>query len=302
MSDPALIVCSINGLGLGKKPHTPAMPSEIATEALACIAAGAAIIHNHVDRVNVSGEESAARYVEGWRPVLAERPDALFYPTVNWDASGTIVYDHLAPLAASGLCRIGLNDVGSVNVGEVRDGLPAGGRVYTNSFDETAERFQLCGRLGLGAAVQILEASALRTVVRWWKAGQLPRGCFLNFYFYADPIGAGPHRGVWALPPTPTALALLLEMLGDCPLPWAVSVWQDDPMHHTAFLRHAIERGGGVNVGLESFGGTTRNPTNPELIAEIAGLCQAAGRAVASPTDAARLLALPAPPLRAAAS
>jgi uncharacterized protein (DUF849 family) len=294
-ASPAIIVTSINGLGLGKTPHTPVTPAEISAEALACLEAGAAIIHNHVDLVNVSGVEAAARYLEGWRPVLARRPDALFYPTVNWDASGTIVYDHLAPLAASGLCRLGLNDVGSVNVGEIRDGLPAGGRVYTNSFDETAERFRLCRRLGLGAAVQILEYNALRTVMRWWQAGEVPPGCFLNFYFYPDPAGPGPHRGIWAMPPTPAALALLLETLGDCPLPWAVSVWQDDPFRHAAFLRLALEKGGHLNVGLEPFGGGgSRHPTNPQLIAEAAALCREAGRPVATPAQAATLLGLPA--------
>ena len=48
------------------------------------IDAGAAIVHNHIDVVMVPGEESAARYLEGWRPVFDARPDALIYPTTNF--------------------------------------------------------------------------------------------------------------------------------------------------------------------------------------------------------------------------
>lgn len=296
-SAPAIIVASINGLGLGRTPHTPVTPDQIATEAKACFEAGAAIIHNHVDLVNVPGEAAAARYLEGWRPVLAERPDALFYPTVNWDSSGAITYDHLAPLGASGLCRLGLNDVGSVNVGEIRDGLPAGGRVYTNSFDQTAERFRLCEEAGLGAAVQILEFNAIRTVVRWWKSGRMPQGCLLNFYFYPDPVGPGPHKGVYAMPPSLPMLAALLDALGDCRLPWAVSIWQDDPFRHEPFLRRALGLGGHLNVGLEPYGGAgDRHPTNPDLIRQAAALCREVGRPVATCRQAADILDLPRKP------
>ena len=48
----------------------------------ACFDAGAAIVHNHIDIVG-DAATVAARYREGWEPVLAERPDALVYPTIN---------------------------------------------------------------------------------------------------------------------------------------------------------------------------------------------------------------------------
>ena len=79
-SEPVIIEVAING-GTTKErnPNVPRTPDEIATDALACFEAGAAIIHNHIDLTGISEDEAAERYLEAWRVVLAERPDALWY-------------------------------------------------------------------------------------------------------------------------------------------------------------------------------------------------------------------------------
>ena len=59
-------------------------------------------MHNHIDMVMVPGDESAARYLEGWEPVLAARPDAILYPTTNFGPGVEGAYSHMAPLAATG--------------------------------------------------------------------------------------------------------------------------------------------------------------------------------------------------------
>ena len=100
-SAPVIIEAAINGAtSKERNPNVPRSPEEITADILASIDAGAAIIHNHIDLRDTSGDEAAARYLEAWRPVLEERPDALIYPTVNF-ASGGHNYDHIAPLAAS---------------------------------------------------------------------------------------------------------------------------------------------------------------------------------------------------------
>ena len=63
-----------------KTPTAPQTPEEIAADALDCIAAGASIVHQH----DASGDaaECAALGLHTYRIILAERPDAICYPTI----------------------------------------------------------------------------------------------------------------------------------------------------------------------------------------------------------------------------
>jgi uncharacterized protein (DUF849 family) len=84
--NPVIIECAINGVtSKSTNIHVPVEPPEIVADALGCIEAGAAIIHNHIDRYGLSVEQAVERYLEAWRPVLAARPDALLYPTVHFE-------------------------------------------------------------------------------------------------------------------------------------------------------------------------------------------------------------------------
>ena len=284
---PVIIECAINGnTSKATNPNVPTGPSEIAADALACIAAGAAIIHNHIDRFGLGIDEAAERYLEGWRPVLAARPDALIYPTVHFGAS--ISYEHLVPLAEAGL-RVGLADPGSVNLGGSDiDGLPTGGFVYANSFDAIARAFEICTEHQLGPSLAIYEPGFLRATLAWWRAGRLPRGAMIKLYFSTERGYLGAPFG---LPPTVTALDAYLEMLDGCDVPWAVSVVGGDVIA-SEVARVAVERGGHLHLGIEFYGGD-RTPTNVELVTEAVELCRSIGRPVATPDQAVELLDLP---------
>lgn len=284
---PVIIECAINGTrNKSYSPHVPVEPDEIADDALACIDAGAAIIHNHIDRYGIGVDEAVGRYLEGWRPVLAERPDALIYPTVHF--GDPISYEHLVPLAAAGL-RVGLADPGSVNLGGAdADGVPTGGFVYTNTFDAIARAFEICRAEGLGPSLAIYEPGFLRNTLAWWRAGRLPQGSMVKLYFSTERGYLGAPFG---LPPTVTALEAYLELLEGCDLPWAVSVVGGDVIG-SDISRVALERGGHLHLGLEFYGGE-RTPTNVELVSEAVALCETLGRPVATPAQAVELLDLP---------
>jgi uncharacterized protein (DUF849 family) len=95
----------------------------------------------------------------------------------------------------------------------------------------------------------------------------------------------------FGLPATTLALDAYLELLGDCPVPWAVSVVGGDVVE-TGLARYAVERGGHIHLGLEFFAGE-RTPTNVELVNEAVAVCDAMGVAVATCDEAAEILELP---------
>jgi len=288
VTEPAIIEAAINGATTkDRNPHVPVTPEEIAADALRCIESGAAVIHNHIDRTGVSEKEAAERYLEGWRPVLQARPDALVYPTVHFGTA--IGYEHLIPLAASGLLRVGIVDPGSVNLGSTdEDGLPVGGFVYANSFDAIARAFEICREHKLGPSLAIYEPGFLRTALAWYRAGRLPAGTMVKLYFSTD---RGLFGAPFGLPPTRMALEAYLELLEPTSLPWAVSVVGGD-VTKSQVATDALQRGGHLHLGLEFYGGDGQ-PSNTELVEAAVALCHAAGRPVATPEQAAEILGLP---------
>jgi uncharacterized protein (DUF849 family) len=285
---PVIIEAAINGLTpRTTNPHVPKTADEIATDALACFRAGAAIVHNHGA---VFGDPDAvmAEYLAAWRPVLADRPDALLYPTANV-VDGSFDLRHLELLAASGQMRLTFCDPGSLNLGAVdADGVPIGSFIHTNSFDSIAAQMELATRDRVGPSLAIYEPGFLRCVLAWWRAGRLPQGSMIKLYLSTEQGYMGAPFG---LPPTPAALDMYLDLLGDCPIPWAVSVVGGDVVR-SGLAEHAVRHGGHIHLGLEFHAGD-RTPTNVELITEAVQLCDRLGMRVATPDEAAQLLDLP---------
>ena len=160
---PVVIEAAINGAN----PDAPRTPDEITRTALACFDAGAAVVHNHVDMFG-TGDDAAARYREGWDPVLAARPDALLYPTINGIGPVEERYSHITPLAETGGLRIGVIDPGSVNLGA--------SFAYVNAGSDIEHQWQLCDKHGLVPGMSIFEPGFLRAALAYWRAGQAAAG------------------------------------------------------------------------------------------------------------------------------
>jgi len=130
MAVPVILEVAANGITTrAQNPAVPREPEQIAEDALACFAAGAAIVHTHTHEPALAPAEGAALYLDAYRPILAERPDALLYPTVAPGRTIEERYGHTALLAEAGAIRCAALDTGSVNLGAVLVWLLLTGRV-----------------------------------------------------------------------------------------------------------------------------------------------------------------------------
>ena len=94
----------------------------------------------------------------------------------------------------------------------------------------------------------------------------------------------------WAQFPILEAQLEMMALEG-CELPWFSAVVGGD-LFRTPVARATLERGGHLRVGLEDhFGG--RQPSNLELVEEVAALCAEVGRPIAGPAEAGRVLGIP---------
>jgi 3-keto-5-aminohexanoate cleavage enzyme len=289
---PVIIEAALNGVTTrARNANVPATPEDQAGDALACVDAGATVIHTHAPNIMVPPDEAADHYAVAYRPVVEKFPGIICYPTTGVGATIEDRYGHVEVLDDMGLVRAGFVDTGSVNLGGTgADGLPPNSNyVYTNTFTDIAYKMNTCRKRGLGPSIAIFEPGFLRVVRAYRDAGALPAGTLVKFYFSAGGyLGGG--EPLWGAPPIPEALDLYLAMLGDADIAWAVAVLGGSLLD-TPIARAALERGGHLRIGLEDW---DTGPTNAEQTAAAAKLCREVGRSVATIDEAARLLGLPA--------
>lgn len=295
-NEAVIIEAAINGIGKkARNPNIPRSHDELRDDVIACLDAGASIIHAHNRSIRLTGQEAIDDYLAVWEPVLATRPETLWYPTGVVADSTELRLAHHESLAALGMLRIAYVDPGSTNTGYVDDdGIPVGG-TYVNTYDHIRAAFAQCEQLDVGPSIAIYEPGWLSTTLAFHRAGRLPRGAMVKLYFGDEWGLTARSKGVsFGLPPTQHALLAYLDMLDGSNLPWSVSVWGGDLLE-TPIARLALENGGHLHVGLEEHYDPNRQPTNVELVEEAVALCVEVGRPVASTTEAEAILDLPPP-------
>jgi uncharacterized protein (DUF849 family) len=298
-NQPLIIEVSLNGsVKKAQNPNVPYSDDEIVSQAVACMEAGAALVHNHTEDpvFGGSGAMDAENYARPWRKLLELRPDAILTPTMPGKEGVPVAtrFAHIEAMAEEGLIAQGLCDPGSFSVsiaGEDGAYLPTQ-LVYRNDAHDSHYYVEACRRLKLGMSISIFEPGFVKFIMSLHRAGRLPPGGIMKFYFGSEDMSFG-------LPPTAKALDAYLEMIAGSDLPWSVSSFGDDCVG-CGLAEEAIKRGGHVQVGIEPYGGS-RTPTNVELVEEVVELAGRLGRPVATPAQAAAILNLPTYPVPFAA-
>jgi uncharacterized protein (DUF849 family) len=288
---PVIIEVALNGVtSRHRNPNVPATVEEHTNDALACIAEGATIIHTHAPELVVGADEAAAQYAATFAPLVEQHPGVICYPTVGFGPTIEDRYRHVDLLADLGVVRQGAVDTGSVNLGGTgRDGLPPASEfVYTNTFASIVYEMNVCAARGIGPSISIFEPGFLQVVLAYARAGALPAGTLVKFYFAGGGyLGGGDP--LWGAPPIIEALDLVLAMLGDTPVEWGVAVLGGSLLD-TPIARAALERGGHLRVGIEDW---DDGPANVDQVAAAVALCGEVGRPIASIAETETLLNLP---------
>lgn len=290
MSKPVILEVALNGSTLpSTNPTVPRAPSAIADQALACIIAGAGILHSHPEASMTNVEADLPAYRAAWTPILTAHPDALLYPTARLGLPETpheLLWAHNLELRREGLAAMSLVDPGSVNIGMRPDGVVSpllGNRPYTNSHAATEYRLIESGRAGLAPSISIFDPSFLRAIIGFHFRGLIPPGAMLKLYFAEDET--------FGFRPTAKALAAYLELMDGLDLPWAAAVLGGNILEG-AFLETVITAGGHIRVGLEDFNRPSRL-SNLELVEAAARRIRDAGYRTANFAETRNLLKVP---------
>ena len=232
------------------QPRIPVSVKEIVAEGIACVQAGAAIVHAHAYD-EATGKQTQnpdvyASIIDGIR----SKVDAIVYPTIPAPGLGAQAgeqgaqqrFAHVEELARRGLIEWTAIDPGSVNF-SLYDDLLADkpGFVYANPEEDIRHGLRLAMRHGLHPSYAIYEAGFVRlgATLHWRESCPAPvyRFMFTSGYTFS-------------FPPEDYALTAYLKLLDQVApgAQWMIAGLQVDIL---SMIPRAVAEGGHVRVGLE---------------------------------------------------
>jgi len=232
------------------QPRIPVSVKEIVAEGIACVQAGAAIVHAHAYD-EATGKQTQnpdvyASIIDGIR----SKVDAIVYPTIPAPGLGAQAgeqaaqqrFAHVEELARRGLIEWTAIDPGSVNF-SLYDDLLADkpGFVYANPEEDIRHGLRLAMRHGLHPSYAIYEPGFVRlgATLHWRESCPAPvyRFMFTSGYTFS-------------FPPEDYALTAYLKLLDQVApgAQWMVAGLQVDIL---SMIPRAVAEGGHVRVGLE---------------------------------------------------
>jgi 3-keto-5-aminohexanoate cleavage enzyme len=228
------------GWGQSLQPLLPIAVDNIIAEGIACVRAGAAIVHFHAyDAVGQPSDDPGiyAAVIEGIRSEV----DAIVYPTIAF--GGDDRHAFVADLARKGLLEWAVLDPGSVNISRFVD-IAAGetGSIYSNDEAGMRQGLRLAREFGFRPSYACYEPGFIRLGAALHAAfADVPRPIYRLMFSDGLTFGFPPRR--YALE---AYRALLAEEAPDA----AVMIAGLD-VDLTDLINDAVEAGFHLRVGLE---------------------------------------------------
>ncbi|MFE2504699.1 BKACE family enzyme [Streptomyces rubiginosohelvolus] len=291
VNQDVIITCALTGAGdtVGRSPHVPVTPEQIAASAVEAAEAGAAVVHIHVREPETGAPSRDPRL---YRQVVERIRETGTDVVINLTAGmgGDLVIDPEAPLRqlpgtdlVSGLDRLPhveelLPDICTLDCGSLNFG--DGSNLYVSTPDMLRTGAKRIQELGVRPELEIFDTGQL------WFAKQLLAEGLLD-----DPTVFQLCMGIpWGAPADPGVLQSMVNMLprgaqwasfalGRMQMPW---------------VAQSILLGGHVRVGLEDnlYLGKGVKATNGQLVERAVRITESLGSRVATPDEAREKLGL----------
>jgi len=291
MNHEVIVTCALTGAGdtVGRSPHVPVTPAEIAASAVEAANAGAAVVHIHVrDPETGSPSRDVALYREVVRLVKESGVDVVVNLTAGM--GGDLVIDQEDPLKPvdgtdlvnamdrlphveellPDICTL---DCGSLNFGE-------GSRLYVSTPDMLRAGAKRIQELGVKPELEIFDTGHL------WFASKMVEEGLID----APPLFQLCMGIPYGAPVDPGLLQAMVNLLPE-KAQWASFAIGRDQM---PWVAQSVLLGGHVRVGLEDnlYLAKGVKATNGQLVERAVGIVQDLGATVVSASRAREILGL----------
>ncbi|RJQ79112.1 BKACE family enzyme [Amycolatopsis panacis] len=291
MNHDVIVTCALTGAGdtVGRSPHVPVSPAQIAASAVEAANAGAAVVHIHVREPETGApSREVALYREAVRLVRESDVDVVVNLTAGM--GGDLVLDQEDPLKPvdgtdlvnaldrlphveellPDICTL---DCGSLNFGE-------GNRLYVSTPDMLRAGARRIQELGVKPELEIFDSGQL------WFASKLVEEGLID----APPLFQLCMGIPYGAPADPGLLQAMVHLLPES-AQWASFAIGRDQM---PWVAQSVLLGGHARVGLEDNLYLSRGvkATNGRLVERAVGIVQDLGAQVASPARAREILGL----------
>ncbi|MEV6621351.1 3-keto-5-aminohexanoate cleavage protein [Amycolatopsis sp. NPDC051106] len=291
MNHEVIVTCALTGAGdtVGRSPHVPVTPAQIAASAVEAANAGAAVVHIHVrDPETGSPSRDVPLYREVVRLVKESGVDVVVNLTAGM--GGDLVIDQEDPLKPvdgtdlvnamdrlphveellPDICTL---DCGSLNFGE-------GSQLYVSTPDMLRAGAKRIQELGVKPELEIFDTGHL------WFASKMVEEGLID----APPLFQLCMGIPYGAPVDPGLLQAMVRLLPDG-AQWASFAIGRDQM---PWVAQSVLLGGHVRVGLEDnlYLAKGVKATNGQLVERAVGIVQDLGATVASASRAREILGL----------
>ncbi len=274
MSQKVWIEVAVNGAWTrALQPNIPISAEEISREGIACIKAGAAIIHAHSLDTNTGKQNADVDICQAFNEGIQNKVDAIVYPSsfsLPMSNDPEIRNATTNELYRRGALEWGILDPGSCNFSTKESGANLfgdDGNIYANSPAILKASASMAAQLGWRPAYACYEPGFIREGAMLYRSTPGLKTPVFRFML-SDSFTFGFPPREWAI----EALAKLMEE--EAPgAPWMVASLGTDII---PLIPKIVELGGHVRVGLEDAPFQSKK-TNLQWVEEAVAAIQTAG-------------------------